>query len=114
MFLLLHSSDRLSLSQYIQRTGSVLYHYPLYPILFSLPSHFRASFPFNPSFSGKEGEVKDKDGGKGWAEDEDLDLSDEEDAPAPQRRSSKVRYAAVRTDPESRKLIILMPFSRYY
>ena len=32
---------------------------------------------------GKHGSerTKDKEGGKGWAEDDDLDLSDEEDAP---------------------------------
>lgn len=40
--------------------------------------------------TGKEEGSKDKEGGKGWGEDDDLELSDE-DEPTPQRRSSKVR-----------------------
>ena len=40
--------------------------------------------------SGNEEGSREKEGGKGWAEDDDLDLSDEDEA-TPQRRGSKVR-----------------------
>ena len=39
---------------------------------------------------GKEEGGKEKEGGKGWAEDDDLELSDDEEVVQPSRRSSKV------------------------